>query len=107
MPITKHQHHVGRHVTGLPGGSVRAFRKHARPQKTISNETRRTFEMISAPANAHLFTAKAALQAFAHIISQRGESSWPRSLPMPYANCYKAKGATQTIWPQSSKTGSL
>lgn len=33
----------------------------------ISEKTRRTFEMISDPKNAHLFTVDAALKAFAHI----------------------------------------
>lgn len=33
----------------------------------LSEEMRRTLEFISAPENAHLFTAEAARRAFAHV----------------------------------------
>jgi hypothetical protein len=56
-------------ATGRLGGDVRVFRKVTRAQKkpVLSEQTRRTFEFISDPTNAHLFTKKAALKAFAHI----------------------------------------
>jgi hypothetical protein len=59
-----------------PGGQVRAFTKsrvvkkvalvRSQPPK-LSEQTRRTFEMISDPNNARLFSVDAALAAFAHV----------------------------------------
>ena len=53
-------------ATGLPGGSVRTLSKR-KAAPVMSEQTRRTFQMISAPENAHLFTAQAALKAFATV----------------------------------------
>jgi hypothetical protein len=65
---TAHKQHISAATTGLMGGDVRvlkAKRAHAVPK--VSEKTRRTFEAISDPKNAHLFTVEASLKAFAHI----------------------------------------
>lgn len=69
MTTTAPKNHISAAATGRLGGDVRVFRKAARVHKkpVLSEQTRRTFEFISDPANAHLFTADAALKAFAHV----------------------------------------
>ena len=68
--------HISPAMATSSGGQVRAFSKARLVKKVvlsrtqqpkISEQTRRTFEFISAPANAHLFTKEAASKAFAHI----------------------------------------
>lgn len=51
------------------GGRVRVLRGHVEVVRkpVLSEQTRRTFEFISDPANAHHFTKAAALKAFAHV----------------------------------------
>ena len=48
---------------------LRPLRKVKREEPQMSEETRKTFEAISDPANAHLFTVKAALKAFKRVKS--------------------------------------
>lgn len=69
MTTTVHKQHISAATTGLLGGDVRVFRKVPRVSKkpVLSEQTRRTFEFISDPANAHRFTKEAALKAFAHV----------------------------------------
>lgn len=69
MTTTALKNHISAATTGMLGGDVRVFRKVARiPKKPVlSEQTRRTFEFISDPANAHLFTKEAARKAFAHV----------------------------------------
>lgn len=69
MTTNVHKQQISAARTGLLGGDVRAFRKAAHVQKKpmLSEQTRRTFEAISAPANAHRFTKSAALKAFVHV----------------------------------------
>lgn len=69
MTTTVLKNHISAATTGMLGGDVRVFRKVARVHKepVLSEQTRRTFEFISDPANAHLFTKEAARKAFAHV----------------------------------------
>ena len=69
MTTTVLKQHISAATTGLLGGDVRVFRKVTRATKNpvLSEQTRQTFEFISDPANAHLFTKEAARKAFAHI----------------------------------------
>lgn len=59
-------------TAGLSGGAVRTLRKlhnakHKQQQAVLSEETRRTFEFISDPKNAELFSVKAGLKAFSRV----------------------------------------
>lgn len=69
MKTTVPRSHLSSATTGMLGGDVRVFRKRAcmNQQPVLSEQTRRTFEFISDPENAHYFTKEAALKAFAHI----------------------------------------
>ncbi len=70
MTTAMHAHQSVRPASsGLSGGAVRTLvgRKLARTTPVLSAETRRTFEFISDPANAHLFSKEAARKAFAHV----------------------------------------
>lgn len=69
MNTLKVKQHTSRISTGRLGGDVRTFRKGTRVHKMpfISEQTRRTFEFISDPENAHLFTKEAARKAFASV----------------------------------------
>ena len=64
-----HRYHITQGVVGF----VRAVRtlgllgKQRQDIPALSEQTRRTFEAISAPANARHFTKSAALKAFAHV----------------------------------------
>jgi len=49
------------------GYSVRLLKPKSRSVVRLAPETERTFRAISDPANAHLFTAEAALAALAHV----------------------------------------
>lgn len=55
--------------TGSYAVRLRPLRKAKREEPQMSEETRKTFEAISDPANAHLFTVKAALKAFKRVKS--------------------------------------
>lgn len=70
------KHHISPAMSASPGGQVRTFTKARAAKKVvfartqppkISEQTRRTFEMISDPKNARLFSVDAALAAFAHV----------------------------------------
>ncbi|WP_148279949.1 hypothetical protein [Acidovorax sp. KKS102] len=76
MSTTAIKHHFSPGKTTSPGGEVRVFKSAKSPKKVnpslvpipkLSEKTRRTFEAISDPKNAHLFTVEASLKAFAHI----------------------------------------
>lgn len=69
MTTTTLKNHISVAATGRLGGDVRVFRRVTRVHKkpVLSEQTRRTFEFISDPANAHLFTKEAARKAFAHV----------------------------------------
>lgn len=69
MTTTAPRNHISAAATGRLGGDVRVFRKAPRVLKkpVLSEQTRRTFEFISDPANAPLFTKEAARKAFSHI----------------------------------------
>ncbi len=69
MPKVNHKSHISAATTGMLGGDVRAFRRaaHVGKKPELSEQTRRTFEAISAPVNARHFTKSAALRAFAHV----------------------------------------
>lgn len=69
MTATLLKPHFSAATTGRLGGDVRVFRRVAgAPSKPVLTEqTRRTFEFISDPANGHLFTKEAARKAFAHV----------------------------------------
>lgn len=56
-----------RPAQGTGGYAVRPLQKARREAAKLSQKTRKTFEAISDPANAHLFTTQAALKAFRHI----------------------------------------
>lgn len=60
--------HVSPAAISPAGGQVRVVRNMLAQRKPVlSEQTRRTFEFISDPANAHRFTKEAALKAFAHV----------------------------------------
>lgn len=76
MPTAALKHHISPATARSPGGQVRVFTKARMVKKVIverspvpkmSEQTRRTFEFISDPANAGLFTKEAALKAFSHV----------------------------------------
>lgn len=69
MTHTALKNHISAAATGRLGGDVRVFRRVTKVvgKPVLSEQTRRTFEAISNPANAHLFTKEAARKAFAHI----------------------------------------
>ncbi|MDP9919041.1 hypothetical protein J2W24_004710 [Variovorax boronicumulans] len=64
-------HHKGRPAPTLraarQGYSVRVLKRPPQAVVRVSEQTAKTFRKISDPANASLFTAEAALKAFAHI----------------------------------------
>ncbi len=66
--ITK-KRYVSPAAANPAGGQVRVLRGHVIVSRKpmLSEQTRRTFEAISDPKNAHLFTVDAALKAFAHV----------------------------------------
>jgi NMD protein affecting ribosome stability and mRNA decay len=47
--------------------AVRVLKKRPQAVVRVSDQTYNTFRKIADPANAHLFTAESALDAFAHI----------------------------------------
>ena len=76
MHATAIKHHISPATSASPGGQVRVFTKAKMVKKVmvarapvpkLSEQTRRTFEFISDPANAHLFSKEAARKAFAHV----------------------------------------
>jgi hypothetical protein len=69
MTTTALKTHISAAATGRLGGDVRVFRRatSVSTKPVLSEQTRRTFEFISDPANAHLFTKDAARKAFAHV----------------------------------------
>lgn len=76
MNTATSKNHISSRKAVSPSGEVRVFKSAKAPKKfirarfvipKISAKTRHTFEMISDPKNAHLFTVDAALKAFAHI----------------------------------------
>lgn len=67
MSATLQHHQRLRPAQGTGGYAVRPLMKVKREEPQLSEETRSTFEAISDPANAHLFTVAAALKALAHV----------------------------------------
>ena len=68
MTTTTLKRHVSPAAINPAGGQVRVVRNMlARNKPVLSEQTRRTFEFISDPANARLFTKDAARKAFAHV----------------------------------------
>lgn len=55
------------HANFLVADEVRVDETKVKSELNISEETRRTFEKISSPMFAELFTAKSAEEAFKHI----------------------------------------
>ncbi len=51
----------------MPGYSVRVLKSRPKDVVRIGTESARTFRKISDPANAHLFSAEAALEAFSDV----------------------------------------
>lgn len=77
MNSTALKQHISPAATGPAGGSVRVFRRLGRigrkPTIAVSQQTLRTFAMISDPANARIFSKEAALKWFDPILLPSGQ----------------------------------
>lgn len=68
MTVVALKPHISAATAKSVGGQVRVLKGRVTTAKPkISEKTRRTFQAISSPDNARLFTLDAALAAFSHI----------------------------------------